>query len=321
MRYIVTNTLLDPAGLDEIAELLGERPTVITTTERLRPRWNPYHASIWGDFDHMRTLFPSNATVRCFATDMTALKNIGITGHIGMFDSVSRDGVHDFYFGIPTRLDRRARDNGFRTNLAWLFIHELLHGKETQTGQPDRTHIMEEQGRLKELLQTHIVDIAETPMNRPEVVITHHALSANHHTHEDVNQWHRERWPNFRSRMGYWVGYHYVINRDGTVVQTRHHDEEGAHCLGMNRSSIGVCFMGNFDKNLPTPAQENAWIQLYDKLRGDYPDIPTAPHRAFQDRTCHGTRLSDDHFARGYQRWTLLLQLKTLLVRLLNKLR
>jgi N-acetylmuramoyl-L-alanine amidase len=320
MRYILTTIDMPQEGLDEIEELLGERPLVIKTKEQLRPKWNPYHASIWGDFDHMRSLFPSDATNRCFVTSVEALRDIGITGHIGMYDAVSRDGVHDFYFGLPKRLDSRAKSNGFKTNLAWLFIHELLHGKERAKGGVDNTHTMEEQGRLKELLETHIVDIVEAPMNVPEVVITHHALSGDHHTHKDVDKWHTERWPHFVSRLGYRIGYHYIIERDGTVVQTRHHDEEGAHTLGMNRSSIGVCFIGNFDTGTPAQAQIDAWIDLYNKLRADYPNIPTSPHRAFQARTCHGTNLSDDYFDLHYQKWGILLQVKSLVIRLVDNL-
>ena len=32
-------------------------------------------------------------------------------------------------------------------------------------------------------------------MNKPTVVITHHALSRKDHTVKDVDNWHRERWP------------------------------------------------------------------------------------------------------------------------------
>lgn len=135
-------------------------------------------------------------------------------------------------------------------------------------------------------------------MNKPTVVITHHALSQKHHTVEDVDAWHRARWPGFTSRNGWHVGYHYVIETDGTVTQTREHDEEGAHTVGMNKSSIGVCFIGNFDLHYPSPAQLEAWDALYRKLQAAYPGIPTKPHRAYANKSCHGKLLSDDYFAR-----------------------
>ena len=134
-------------------------------------------------------------------------------------------------------------------------------------------------------------------MNKPTVIITHHALSRPEHTAVDVNTWHRARWPNFVSRSGWHVGYHYVIETDGKLTQTREHDEEGAHTIGMNKSSIGVCFMGNFDFHLPSTAQLQTWSWLHKQLTQTYPGIPTKPHRAYAAyKSCHGKLLSDDYF-------------------------
>lgn len=148
-------------------------------------------------------------------------------------------------------------------------------------------------------------------MNKPTVVITHHALSRPEHTHKDVDNWHRQRWPGFVSRKGDHIGYHYIINTDGSTYQAREHDEEGAHTLGMNRSSIGVCFMGNFDLHYPSSAQIEAWDVLYRKLQREYPNIPTKPHRAYAAyKSCHGKLLPDDYFAGQSQRLAKIEQLK-----------
>lgn len=149
--------------------------------------------------------------------------------------------------------------------------------------------------------------------NKPTVVITHHSASPNTFTHKDVDQWHKQRWPGFVSRLGFHVGYHYVIEANGTIIQTRYHDEEGAHCIGMNRSSIGVCFMGNFNQTRPTTAQVNAWVDLYAKLRTEYPDIPTFPHRKYARTDCHGLLLGDDYFSVEFTRAGLIEQLKQLI--------
>ena len=132
-------------------------------------------------------------------------------------------------------------------------------------------------------------------MNVPTKIITHHALSAKHHTVKDVDEWHRLRWPHFRSGTGYWVGYHVVIDWDGTVTQTRFLDEEGAHCIGQNRSSIGVCFMGNFDNHMPSQEQEEAWVKWYE-IYGQ--NLPVYPHRKYAIKSCHGRLLGDDYFKR-----------------------
>lgn len=169
-------------------------------------------------------------------------------------------------------------------------------------------------------------------MNNPTVVITHHTggsdayplADSSNATVADIDSWHKLRWPGFTSRAGYHVGYHYVIEKDGKVTQTRQHDEEGAHVIGMNTKSIGVCFSGNFDLTLPTKAQIDSWNTLYRKLQTLYPGIPTFPHRKYATKTCHGRLLKDDYFATQFQICTLMQridQLKAQLAALLTQRR
>lgn len=158
-------------------------------------------------------------------------------------------------------------------------------------------------------------------MNKPTVVITHHAVSLTTHTVHDVDNWHRQRWPGFVSKAGYHVGYHYVIEWHGTVTQTRTHDEEGAHTVGMNNSSIGVCFMGNFDQHFPSEAQMNSWWKLYQKLRREYPGIPTYPHRKYANKSCHGKLLDDGYFTIEKQIATLKEKVAMLLAQLKSKIK
>jgi peptidoglycan L-alanyl-D-glutamate endopeptidase CwlK len=68
-----------------------------------------------------------------------------------MYNLVDNDGVLDFYAGVPTKLDKRASSNGFKTNVAWLAVHEMCHGLLQQQKRHDCTHEMEAQGRLQEL--------------------------------------------------------------------------------------------------------------------------------------------------------------------------
>ena len=149
---IISTVSIKGRDLDEIEEVLGFRPEVEKTRKKLKPKFNPYFNSTWGDFDWLRSQFSGKYEVRCFATSEIQLLKSGITGHIGMYDMVDKDGVLDFYIGIPKKLDKRAKRNGFKSNVAWLFCHEWCHGQEQKYGTPDRTHDMEKQGKLKELL-------------------------------------------------------------------------------------------------------------------------------------------------------------------------
>jgi N-acetylmuramoyl-L-alanine amidase len=143
--------------------------------------------------------------------------------------------------------------------------------------------------------------------NTPSKIITHTAVTPKYMTAEDVDRFHIARWPGFTSKTfknkegKYWtVGYHFVIEWDGTIVPTRGVLEEGAHCVGQNLSSIGVCFMGDGDKHMPSPEQKASWKTLYKRLNVVFPNITphdTYPHRKYANKTCHGSKLSDTYFA------------------------
>ncbi len=105
--------------------------------------------------------------------------------------------------------------------------------------------------------------------NRPEVILIHHTVSSRDRTSfSQVNEWHKTRWPNFISQLGWHIGYQYVIKGDGEVLQARKEDEEGAHTLGgWNRKSVGICLMGSFDHENPSTAQIEALERLLGGIR------------------------------------------------------
>lgn len=152
---ILTNTPISTKFLDELKSYVPDWDITVTeTTDKLPTKFNPYFNTNWGDFDWLRNKV-GQADIRVFATTATDLKNSGITTHWGMYDLVDKDAKLDYYIGIPNKLDKRATANGFKSNFAWLMVHEYLHGEEKQSGTPDRVHDMEAQGRLVELLREH----------------------------------------------------------------------------------------------------------------------------------------------------------------------
>lgn len=168
--------------------------------------------------------------------------------------------------------------------------------------------------------------------NIPNKIITHTAVSFKTHTAQDVDAWHKLRWPGFTSNTfknekgePYHVGYHFVIEWDGRIVQCRDMQEEGAHCIGQNTSSIGVCFMGNGDVHYPSSEQKKAWIELYARISKAYPEINRDriyPHRKYANKTCHGKLLSDDYYqlALGHVAQPSTKELMEKVVQLQNKL-
>ena len=84
---------------------------------------------------------------------------------------------------------------------------------------------------------------------------------------------HDESVPDIRRRqraLGYLdIGYHFVIRPDGLTETGRHVDEIGLHAEGHNKTSIGICLVGNSSF---TPAQHVAARALVTRLLVSYPD-------------------------------------------------
>lgn len=58
----------------------------------------------------------------------------------------------------------------------------------------------------------------------------------------DIDKWHKAK--------GYKkVGYNYVICIDGTVQKGREEGTTGAHTIGHNSNSIGICYIGGLNKD------------------------------------------------------------------------
>ena len=100
----------------------------------------------------------------------------------------------------------------------------------------------------------------------------------------DIKRWHKER--GFDD-----IGYHYVIDLDGTIEKGRDEALVGAHCKGHNATSIGICYVGGCDKNMKpkdtrTPEQRRSMLSLVRKLVNKY-KIPVTQIWAHHDFDKH----------------------------------
>lgn len=97
------------------------------------------------------------------------------------------------------------------------------------------------------------------------------------------------------------IGYHYVIDLDGTVETGRPLTMDGAHCntaglsgKAYNKHSIGICYIGGLDKNgnpadTRTDAQKRSMSDLIYQLKIDYNITDILGHRdASPDKNSDG---------------------------------
>lgn len=104
----------------------------------------------------------------------------------------------------------------------------------------------------------------------------------------EIRRWHVE------DRGWSDIGYHYLIDRDGTVMEGRPLEKTGAHTKGRNKGSVGISLFGGFggaadDQFLDnfTEDQERALSDLISQLRRDYPSITTVSgHSQYAAKAC-----------------------------------
>lgn len=83
------------------------------------------------------------------------------------------------------------------------------------------------------------------------------------------------------------IGYHYYIERDGHLYQTRDESLVGMHARHYNAHSIGICYEGGLNEqgqaaDTRTPEQRAALIALLRSLKEDYPQAEILGHRELE---------------------------------------
>ena len=98
------------------------------------------------------------------------------------------------------------------------------------------------------------------------------------------------------------IGYHYVIELDGKVVEGRPVELVGAHCVGQNKFSIGICYVGGMNKSMSKPKdtrteeQKESIVKLIKKLRGRYGDLTIHGHNEYANKACPSFDVSNEGY-------------------------
>lgn len=125
---------------------------------------------------------------------------------------------------------------------------------------------------------------------RIDHIVIHCSATPNGRAHRatDIDRWHQAR--GFRRVAALipvqtgtspaaslrYIGYHFVIGLDGRVEPGRTLIEAGAHVMGHNARSIGICLIGT---DRFTTAQWTALHDLIEQLRDQFPKARVVGHR------------------------------------------
>lgn len=111
---------------------------------------------------------------------------------------------------------------------------------------------------------------------------------------DEIRRWHKARgWSD--------IGYHDLIDRDGTVMTGRPINRNGAHVFGRNTGTIGVCLIGGhgsaeddqFSEHF-TPEQDAALRKYIAAQKQQFPSISrVSGHNEYAAKACPGFQVRD----------------------------
>jgi N-acetylmuramoyl-L-alanine amidase len=106
--------------------------------------------------------------------------------------------------------------------------------------------------------------------------------------HIEHNQW---------ADIGYNAGVE-LVGASYEVLMGRPWDRSGAHCIGQNNVSLGICLVGNFNLAAPPEAQLRCaarhvamWCRMF-----EIPVTEIYRHSSFNDTDCPGDYFDLDQF-------------------------
>lgn len=117
------------------------------------------------------------------------------------------------------------------------------------------------------------------------------------YTVDDIRAWHRQRgWSD--------IGYHYVVYRDGRVLEGRPVGQVGSHVAGRNTGTISISYIGGLTadgkaaKDTRTAAQRASLLWLVTELRARHKSITKVTgHNQYAAKACPSFDVRKDALA------------------------
>ena len=113
---------------------------------------------------------------------------------------------------------------------------------------------------------------------------------------ETIRRWHTSSPRNWSD-----IGYHFVIELDGTIKKGRDIDEKGSHTKGENYDSIGVCYIGELERDGKTPKdtmtemQDISMLELIKSLRLIFGELSIHGHNEYSSKACPSFQVQEKY--------------------------
>lgn len=94
------------------------------------------------------------------------------------------------------------------------------------------------------------------------------------------------------------IGYHFVIQKDGTIYQTNALETISYNVESYNTGTLGICLTGDYTVEKVPQAQMESLIWLLKDLSGSLGAKPILPHSAFKATKCPGDQIDTDQISK-----------------------
>lgn len=125
---------------------------------------------------------------------------------------------------------------------------------------------------------------------KTELIVLHHSGVSVLQSVETIHSYHK----NHNGWAG--IGYHFYIRKDGKIYRGRPEGTIGAHAVGANYNSIGICFEGNFEKETMGQVQLKAGQELVAYLKKKYNISRVKRHKDVDKSSCPGRNFPFEQF-------------------------
>ncbi|MBD1374015.1 N-acetylmuramoyl-L-alanine amidase, partial [Hazenella sp. IB182357] len=101
-------------------------------------------------------------------------------------------------------------------------------------------------------------------------IAIHHSLAR-----QSAGGCNAEAYARYHTRNNGWpgIGYHFVIEADGTIKWCHDLGVKSYHVGNSNRFALGICLSGDFRYEKPTAAQKESLVNLVQYLKRELPNL------------------------------------------------